>query len=121
MYSRPVLVLVAVVGAISLFAIGSRIYSDTNTVDPHGPTRTEMIQNLEHQMGHLREAGVPSECVDLITAGGLTCIETCLPHQYMLGTEAYRELEVSPPTATTPILCELVFCHCSDGREVDLK
>ncbi len=115
MNSRTVLVIVAVVGAVALFAVGSSFYADTNVVDPHGPTRVEMIENLEHQMLHLDYAGVPSECVKHITAGGLTCIETCLPHQYALG------VELTPPTATDPMVCELNFCACSDGRQVDLK
>lgn len=113
MNSRTVLVLVAAVGAVALFAVGSSIYSDTNTVDPHGPTRTEILQNLELQMDALRQAGVPRACVDKITAAGMTCIETCLPQQYMLGTE------LTPPTATNPMVCEPVFCQCADGRRAD--
>ncbi len=114
MNSRTVLVIVAVVGAIALFGVGSSFYADTNTVDPNGASRLERIENLQHQMDHLHEVhGVPSECVDKLTAGGLTCIETCLPHQYMLGTE------LRPPSATDPMVCEVVFCACADGRRED--
>lgn len=100
--NRNLLVLgAAVIGAVALFAIGTRVVSDTNFADPHGDERTERITSLLEQVD---QTPVDETCRDTIRSAGIECIDHCLPNAYALRTHIHPGEDV----------CEIVDCLCFD-------